>query len=207
MNYTKFEYFCKAFPNVSRETIGKIDMFLTILKKWNSTHNLLQGRTLDDCELELRHLIDCWQLISYIPADAKILDVGSGNGFPGVLLAIADFPVTMIERDKKKFAFLKYCLSELDLPSEVKCVDAHFVADAYSVVVSRAFTSLLNLLRIQKNVSRETMETIGLFLKGAHHIQEIEEAKKEWNFDYMCYDSLSSGDSGIIMTSNVVRKI
>ncbi len=203
-NYTMFNSFCKAFPNVSRETIDKIQMYLDLLRKWNQTHNLLQKEALVIDEFERRHLIDCWQLTAYIPKGVSILDVGSGNGLPGILLSLAGYKVEMTEKDRKKVSFLKYCVSELDLTVVIKCVDVYCYKSAHPILTSRAFSSLGNLLSIQENVSRET---IGYFLKGQNVNQEIEEAKLKWFFNITCHPSLSSKDGVILVVSDVVRKI
>ncbi len=203
-NYTMFNSFCKAFPNVSRETIDKIQVYMHLLRKWNQTHNLLQREALVVDEFERRHLIDCWQLTDCIPKDASILDIGSGNGLPGILLSLAGYNVEMTEKDQKKVSFLKYCVSELELTAVINCVDVYRYKSVHSILTSRAFSSLENLMSIQENVSRET---IGYFLKGQNVNQEIEEAKLKWSFNVKCHPSLSSKDGVILVVSDVVRKI
>ncbi len=199
-----FNFFCKAFPDVSRETIDRIQLYIDLLNKWNHTHNLLQAKSFAGNELEVRHLIDCWQLTHHIPKSNSILDIGSGNGFPGILLSLAGYDVQMVERDRKKVSFLKCCISELNLSATAVCEDVYTYKNFSQAITSRAFSSLSNLLRIQEIVSRET---IGYFLKGKNVIQEIEEAKEEWLFDFKCHPSLSSEDGIILVISNVVRKI
>jgi 16S rRNA (guanine527-N7)-methyltransferase len=200
-----FNLFCKIFPDVSRETLNKICEFYALFIKWNMSHKLMQSRNLQIETFERRHLIDCWQIVNLISQSEKILDIGSGGGFPGILLAIAERNVTLCETDKNKVAFLSYCRSVLNLQCDIENKNAFQVEEEYDALTSRAFTSLDGLLQVAWNVSRETKIFKGLFLKGKNVFAEIEEAKTKWNFDFRFQKSVSSAE-GCILTIKGVEK-
>lgn len=182
--------------NVSRETNKKIKAYYEILSEWNKVHNLIQSDQLGYENFLNRHLGDAYFLSTYLDREKTILDVGSGNGIPGVVLSILGFNVDLCEILTKKKIFLKYLRSELTLSFEVH-ENAFEISKSYDYVVSRAFTSLSKLLVIQKNVSRETSPTVGLFLKGKTYLEEITEAQKEIDFSY---EVLKKNDKTIIKT-------
>lgn len=106
--------FCKLVP-VSRETADRLEVYITLLKKWNKAINLVSSRSLVDPWR--RHILDCAQLTRFIPnRKARIVDLGTGGGLPGLVLALmlpgAD--VHLVESDKRKSAFLKEASRVLD---------------------------------------------------------------------------------------------
>lgn len=198
-----FETFVNTFPNTSEEILSKIEMYYLLLVKWNKSLNLVQKDTLIREVFEKRHLIDCWQLVLHLDKAHTVLDVGSGAGLPGVLLAIAGFDVDLVEQDMSKVSFLKNCKSILDLNCNILPMDVFLLSRPYQQMTSRAFSQMEVLLKIQSIVSRETK---GVFLKGANHMNEIEDAKRIWNFDVVLNDSLSSKDGKILTISNLSRR-
>ena len=101
------ETFCKAV-SVSRETADRLEAYITLLKKWNKTINLVSSRSLDDPWR--RHILDSAQLTHHMPNEkARIVDLGSGAGLPGIIIALimqgAD--VHLVESDQRKTAFLR----------------------------------------------------------------------------------------------------
>jgi 16S rRNA (guanine527-N7)-methyltransferase len=198
-----FEAFVNTFPNTSVETLLKIETYYSLLVKWNKSLNLVQKDTLTREIFEKRHLIDCWQLISYLHKERRVLDVGSGAGLPGILLSIAGFDVDLAEQDMNKVSFLKNCKSLLRLNCTILPIDIFSVNQTYNQMTSRAFLQMDVLLQIQSIVSRETK---GAFLKGANYSAELEGARKIWNFDATINDSLSSREGKIVIISNLSKK-
>ena len=105
--------------NVSRETLFKFEAYLTLLEKWQRRINLVANSTM--ANVWQRHILDSAQLIKFYPANTKkILDVGSGAGFPGLVLAImGDVTVDLVESDQRKAVFLSTVIRELGLPAKV----------------------------------------------------------------------------------------
>lgn len=191
------------FKNVSRETIDKLHFFQALYLKWGKKTNLSSRHDLDD--LAVRHIIDSYQISSIIGSlNHQCLDVGSGGGFPGVILSIIGHPIALCEIDLKKIIFLEEVRRQLNLKYELVTNDAFAIQKSFDVVTARAFTSLVGLLQIQKNVSRET--TVGIFPKGKTYAEEIMDAQKKWNFDYNLIDSCTNDMSKIVVVQNVGEK-
>lgn len=179
---------------VSRETVELIMGYYDLLKKWNKIHNLIQSQQLVESVFVDRHLRDVFLLSDHLPKEGLILDVGSGNGLPGVILSILGHPIHLCEIDHKKVSFLKYTKTCLGLSYDVITESAYDLKGPYDAVTCRAFTALGNLIGIQKNVSREThqegrgdaphQKCQGIFLKGDHVQDEIDDARIDHTFDY-----------------------
>jgi len=180
-------------------------LFFDLLCRWNAAYNLIQKNTLDD--FEVRHWLDSYQLVSYLPKNARILDIGSGAGFPGLVLAMAGFHVTLCEINQKKMTFLKEVSRQCHLENISFFEDAYnYKKEAVDVITSRAFADLSVLLSILESVSRETKSSrspFGLFLKGRTYKEEISEARKKYNFDVEIYPSQTSKESAILKITNL----
>jgi 16S rRNA (guanine527-N7)-methyltransferase len=189
-------------PNVSRETSEKIDHFQMMYKKWGSQINLSSGRDMQN--LFHRHLLDSAQLSLLISKKEVCLDVGSGGGFPGVVLSILGHKMSLCETNPKKISFLEEARRILSLDFEIIPTSAYDIRGTYSFVTSRAFSSLTNLLEILRNVSRET--TWGVFPKGKKYLFELEEAQKKWIFESKLIDSVTDKMSKIVVVYNLSLK-
>ena len=162
---------------VSRETLDRLCVYAALLRKWQRRINLVGRSTLDD--LWRRHMFDSAQLLPLLPEGARrLVDLGSGAGFPGMVLAILGVPeVHLIESDTRKAAFLR------DVSRETSTeVDLHvariedmqpFVAD---VVTARALAPLAKLLILARPFVGE--QTVMLFPKGQDVDMELTEATK-----------------------------
>lgn len=190
--------------NVSRETLmSRHKIFLDLLKKWNTSYNLVQKNTLDD--FFMRHWEDSLQVGQFIfDKGMKILDIGSGAGFPGIPLACNGYDVTLCEIIGKKVAFLKIARHELQLDFEIIDSDAYKIDKVYDIITSRAFSELENILKIMRNVSHETSR--GLFLKGKKHREEIEKARDKFTFDVNIHPSQTSPDGVVLEITNLQEK-
>ncbi|WP_052046084.1 16S rRNA (guanine(527)-N(7))-methyltransferase RsmG [Candidatus Paracaedibacter symbiosus] len=193
------------FNYVSHETISSFEAFITLIKKWNRKTGLVQVDTLD--AIWDRHILDSLQIIPFIGSkDNQILDIGTGGGFPGILLAIAGFTkIELCESNIRKTVFLTEAVRELKLPTKVIHDRVENISTQYDVIVSRACASLELLLQYMKNVSRET-GTTGVFLKGKTASEEIDTALEKWDFDYDLFPSITAKDSKIIVVRNLKGK-
>ncbi len=164
---------------VSRETQQDFETYFSELKKWNMVHNLSRLK-LDEEKL----IAEAVALKNHLSADNCVLDVGSGNGLPGVLLAVLGCNIALCEINNKKSSFLKTVSTLLSVDYQVLAEDVFCVKKSFDVVISKAFASLDKLIDIQKNVSCETKRSSGLFLKGKNWRAEVVEAQKKHSFDY-----------------------
>jgi 16S rRNA (guanine527-N7)-methyltransferase len=134
-------------PVVSRETAERLDAFAALLLEWNRRINLVSAR--DAAELQDRHVEDSLQLLPLLPAGA-LIDIGSGGGFPGLVLAAADPArlVTLVESDKRKAAFLATAAARLGLPNvAVHATRAEDVPlSGMAALTARAFAPLGQIL-------------------------------------------------------------
>lgn len=190
--------------NVSRETLeARKNTYFNLLQKWNKTHNLVQSDSLGD--FLSRHWEDSLQLREYISlGDLRILDIGSGAGFPGIPLACDGYDLTLCEIISKKVAFLKMAKSELGIDFKIIDSDAYKIRETFDIITSRAFSSLENILKIMVNVSHETSK--GLFLKGKTFEEEIKKARDKFIFDMNIYPSQTSSEGVILEITNLKKK-
>ncbi len=159
-------------------------------------------------EIIQRHILDSLQLVNYIDKDNdKVVDIGTGAGLPGIILAIEGVTsIKLIEPTQKKVVFLNHIknLYSLDV-TIVNSTWAEINECDSNLVVSRAFSSLNNLLEAMTHVSRETNSPEGLFLKGEKLESEISEAKKNWNFSYEIHQSITHEKGKIIKVWGVKK--
>lgn len=189
--------------DVSHETRAKFDRYAEMLVDWNNRFNLVAASTIPT--LWTRHFADSAQLVSFIPAETRLLvDLGSGAGFPGLVLALLGVPeVHLIESIGKKARFLSEVAEELDLPVVVHNERAEKIRDLQAdVVTARAVTALPDLLSMAKHFM--TKESLALFLKGEKADAELTEARKYWTFN--CISQSSQTDpSGAILAISELR--
>ncbi|MBX9977412.1 MAG: 16S rRNA (guanine(527)-N(7))-methyltransferase RsmG [Alphaproteobacteria bacterium] len=189
---------------VSRETINaKKEIYRDLLFRWNKQIALVQDNSLE--EFNERHWNDSIQLLTYIDnPTGTVFDIGSGGGFPGVVLGIHGLHVTLTDIIMKKVIFLKEALRVCSLPHCHVLHDAGTAHKTYDIVTSRAFSTLKTIFGYQLNVSRET--TIGLHLKGKNYEEELEESRKIYNFSSHIFPSQTSTDGVIIRIENLTKK-
>jgi 16S rRNA (guanine527-N7)-methyltransferase len=201
------EFFIKKF-NVSRETIEKLNKYKDFLISSNKLLNLI-GKTTEN-NIFSRHFVDSAQIYDLIEDNSEIIDLGSGAGFPGVILKILidyhkkDGNITLIEKSAKKCKFLQDLTDKLDL--NIKIVNLkieNFKLNKISTIVSRAFKNTADTIDILfKN--NDKIESI-ILLKGKTYQQELEEAKKKYTFDVEKFRSITSDESFIIKIANIKR--
>lgn len=168
-----------AETGVSRETLIRLQRYADLLEKWNRRINLVSRGTIGD--LWCRHMLDSAQLYPLIPDPAApLVDLGSGAGFPGlVLAAMGASDVHLIEADKRKCVFLGEAARAIGVsvsihPARIESIRP-FIA---RTIVSRALAPLPDLLDIAINFSNK--HSILLFLKGRTANLELTGVEKEW---------------------------
>ena len=173
-----------------------------LLKEWSTKMNLVAPSTLTD--IQTRHIQDSAQLAKYLPKDVNIIDLGSGAGFPGVVLAILGWNVTCIESIGKKTNFLSTLKQELDLPNLTIINDRieNFLSKTPVnagdfVFTARAFAPLIKIL----DYTHKTKCRLFL-LKGRQIQSEIDTAKAKYKFDYKLYES-ETGDGFVLHIFNL----
>ena len=183
--------------NVSRETIDKFRMYLTLLEKWQRRINLVSNSTLADAWQ--RHILDSGQLAAYCPPQTRhILDVGSGAGFPGLVLAImGNVTVDLVESDHRKAVFLSTVIRELGLPAKVHSQRIETMPNLCSdVITARALAPVPKLLKLIEN--QVNPECVCLFLKGASVEDELTNLQSYSNMVATTHPSLS-GSTGVVL--------
>ena len=164
------------------ETIVKLEDFASLLHEWNQIHNLTGAKTIDAIYV---NIVDSLYPLTFIAKPTTLLDVGTGAGFPGLVLAIAlpKTEVVLAEPLKKRVSFLKYAAIDLEL-SNVK-VEAKRVEnvehEAFDLISSRAVTNTKLLLDLTKNISDNKTEY--LFYKGSRVFDEIEDVQHQLIYD------------------------
>lgn len=195
--------------NVSRETSEMLARYAGLVRQWSPKINLVAASQLD--QLEDRHIADCLQLTKLIsPGATTITDLGSGGGFPGVILAIdasADHPgrtVTLIESDQRKGVFLRTVIRELNLPAKVISarIDAADVAPA-DVVTARALAPLPQLLTYSARLLRK--DGVAIFPKGETVTTELEDARSQWSFACQEVASETRTNARILVIKDIQR--
>jgi 16S rRNA (guanine527-N7)-methyltransferase len=196
--------------HVSRETLDRLDKFVTLLVKWQRTTNLIAPSTI--AHVWTRHVADSLQLVNLAP-DARIwVDLGAGGGFPGVVLACAlaetDSTIHLVERNTKKCAFLREAARVLTVPALVHATRIEdfvrrFDASA-DVVAARALAPLDRLLAYAAPMLKRGAQ--GLFLKGQDVEAELTEASKYWSIEATLVPSITSAESRIVVVRRAERR-
>jgi len=192
---------------VSRETLARLKLYASMLEDWSARHNLVSRASLSD--LWRRHFWDSAQLVPLIPADAATLvDLGSGAGFPGLVLAeclrACGLRVVLYEATGKKCRFLEAVAKRLELQLEVRCQRVEEAKpEPFEVVTARACAPLSTLLSYAQGFWRP--RTKGLFLKGQNVGSELTEAHKSWRMEVEQHPSRSD-PSGTILEVRELRR-
>ena len=195
--------------DVSRETIERLELHVLLLKKWSKAINLVAKSTLDAAWE--RHVLDSVQLWSLIPESAnRIVDLGSGAGFPGLVLAIAardhapSREVFLVESDRRKSAFLREVVRETGVSASVLVERAESLTITADVVTARGFAGLDTLLGIAQPIMGEN--GIALLHKGARYESELTDAAKNWHMETDIHQSRIDPASAILRIHGVSRR-
>lgn len=190
--------------NVSRETFEKLERFSEILIAENQRQNLISKST--EADLWTRHFADAAQLISFAPEGASWIDIGSGAGLPGVVIAIlTGAPVTLVEPRRLRAEFLSRAVAELDLTNvTVLQAKGQSVPRArYGVITARAVASIDRLFGMTAHLSHGG--TLWVLPKGQSAKSELDEARKSWQGAFRLEPSRTDPDARILIASGVRR--
>jgi len=185
--------------HVSRETLDRLKIHVGLLSDWSARHNLVSRRSLDD--VWRRHVWDSAQLAAFVPQNAtKIVDLGSGAGFPGLILAalLGDrMSVTLYEATRKKAEFLAHAARAMRLKVEIRNRRIEDEENQpYDVVTARALAPLGALLGYSERFC--VRRTVCLFLKGQSVAAELTEARKSWRMKVSQHQS-ATDPTGVIL--------
>jgi len=197
--------------NVSRETISKLHSYEKLLIQWNPRVNLVAKSTIPD--IWVRHFLDSAQIWRYKPKKCtKWLDLGTGAGFPGMVLALiaaddkAGVEFTFAESDQRKAAFLQFTARELGLSPNIAITRIENLTKLGADVISaRALAPLNTLLRYAE--PHATENTLCIFLKGEKIDKELTEAQEYWKFTAKQSGSISNPTGKIVQIRNIRRAI
>lgn len=188
--------------HVSRETMGRLETYLGLLLKWQPRINLVGPATLRDPWR--RHFLDSAQLLPLLPESARRLaDLGSGAGFPGLILAILGAPdVHLIESDQRKIAFLREVAAATATPVTLHPTRIETIPTlSADVVTARALAPLARLLAY--GIPCLGPKGVCLFLKGEQADQELAAAKAGWSMAVERFPS-QSDPSGVILRLSAI---
>lgn len=204
--------FARVF-GVSRETTEKLSAYETLLRQWQKTINLVAPSTLAD--IWHRHFADSAQLLALAPPEARNwLDLGSGAGFPGLVLGIllADregAKMTLVESDTRKAAFLREVArrtgAAVDIqPERIEKVATQTKLGGVDVITARALAPLPRLLELAAPAF--SAHTTGLFLKGREAETEVDAARERWAFESALQPSLTDAGARIVVVRALQAK-
>ena len=201
-----------AAGTVSRETLERLETFEAEFRRWSARINLAAPSTLD--ALWQRHILDSAQLFALKPQALAWLDLGSGGGFPGAVLAILliERPggrIELVESNNKKAAFLRTVLSGLGAPAAVHVcrIEEAFARTAASeIVTARALAPLPRLLDLAAPwLARDGAAATALFHKGRDYAAELAESRDGWRFDLVEHTSKIDPAGRILEISGLAR--
>ena len=200
-----------ALTPVSRETEARLDRYVALLLEWQAKTNLVAPSTLPN--LWTRHVSDSLQLLSLAPTAKSWVDLGSGGGFPGVVLAcaLAETPgasIHLVERIAKKAAFLREAIRVTASPGTVHLADigdtVDRIAGPIDCVTARALAPLHQLIGFAEPWVKKGAKA--LFLKGQDVEAELTEATKYWNIKPELHSSRTGGQGWIVELGSIERR-
>ncbi|MEM1038170.1 MAG: 16S rRNA (guanine(527)-N(7))-methyltransferase RsmG [Pseudomonadota bacterium] len=205
-----------AVKDVSRETLERLGIYAKLLRQWQARINLVSSHTLDD--LWHRHIVDSAQAFRVKPEFVSWLDIGSGAGFPGLVVAllraenVTPAQITLVESVGKKCMFMRTVIRETGLSSTSVSVqvlngriEEHVpTMSRVDVVSARALASLQDLFTMTE--ASLTDGATGLFFKGERSAEEIAEASKTWRFSCRHHASVVHAGSTLLEISNLTRR-
>ncbi|MEC9246048.1 16S rRNA (guanine(527)-N(7))-methyltransferase RsmG [Nitratireductor rhodophyticola] len=210
MDSARFSRLLEISGPVSRETFDRLVAFEGIFRRWSRRINLAAPSTLND--LWERHILDSAQLLRLAPDALQWLDVGSGGGFPGAVMAIllAEKPgaeVHLVESNRKKAAFLVSALNEVGVAPRVharRIEDTYDAIGAPDIVTARALAPLPLLIELTEPWL--TQGARALFHKGRDYRREVEESGNTWRFDLVEHEDKVDAAAIILEVSNPLRR-
>ncbi|MBX3531483.1 MAG: 16S rRNA (guanine(527)-N(7))-methyltransferase RsmG [Rhizobiaceae bacterium] len=196
--------------DVSRETLARIEIFMSEFERWAARINLASPSTLP--HLWERHVLDSAQLIAIAPQARRWLDLGSGGGFPGAIVGIlmsehVDGSAVLVESNAKKAAFLRTALGLAGAPTQVeqaRIETCRAIGRDFDVVTARALAPLRELLNLASPWLQRG--ATALFHKGRDYRREIQQSRDAWDYDLLEHRSVADPESVILEIRNLRPK-
>jgi 16S rRNA (guanine527-N7)-methyltransferase len=190
--------------SVPRETFEKLEAYVSLLREESGRQNLVSASTL--AHVWDRHILDSAQLVRYEPAaGASWIDVGSGAGLPGIVVAcLVDGPVSLVEPRRLRADFLHKVSESLGLRATILCAKAERVEGPFDVITARAVAPLAQLLKISAHLS--TGKTVWALPKGRSAEAELAEAQRAWQGAFRVEPSVTDATSFIVVGTGVRAK-
>ena len=209
MDINSYEKFC-SFKYVSRETYEKLEIFYETLIKWQKSINLVSNSSLK--HIWTRHFLDSAQLYNFTKdVQGNILDMGSGAGFPGIILAMmGNENINVVESDQRKCIFMREVARLTNTNLEIhNCRIEKLQFINPDLIVSRALAPLKKLIEyVENHICKNKLSTNKipnmLFLKGKLYNEELNELKKIRKFKFKVYPSMTDKYGKIIFINNLV---
>jgi len=197
----------RALLDVPRETLERLESFEALLRRANDEQNLVSQGSLD--AFWSRHVLDSAQLVRFAPARARSwLDLGTGAGFPGLLVPIFHpARALLVESRKLRVEFLRNAASVLGIEDRVEILASRLEAvptRKVDVISARAFAPLPRLLALAERFA--AAGTLWILPKGRNAKSELEAVRSSWQGDFRLEPSLTDGDARIVVASRVRRK-
>ncbi len=185
--------------DVSRETEEKLGAFVAFLIEEAKLQNLISAATLN--HIWARHIVDSAQLLRFAEKTGSWIDLGSGAGFPGLVIALlSDHRVTLVESRARRIDYLSRAVDFLGLKDRV-CIAGSSIERVetapFSVISARAFAPLPRLLDLAVRFS--TVKTLWLLPKGKTAGKELHEAHGRWNVDFNVETSITDSEAGLLV--------
>ena len=205
MDYLTYKDF-SVKTNVNKETLEKLKTYLKLIKIWQKKFNLISQKSFDS--IWERHFLDSYQILKLFGKKKKILDIGSGAGFPAIVCAICSNNFFyLVESSKKKCFFL----NEVKRVINIKNISIHNsrvenlkIINNFDYISARAVTSLDNLIKYSLRFYKNDVTCI--FLKGKMVSKEIETAKNKYFFYIKLLKSITNRDGRILLIKNIKKK-
>ena len=193
---------------VAPEVWWRLQAYAGHLQHWQKTLNLVAPSTL--LHIWQRHILDSWQLVPLIPGDGgDIADLGSGAGFPGMVLAISGIKqVHLVESNHRKAAFLRFVAEQTETACQVHAVRAETLSrpeiGEVSVITARALASLTALLELSLPLCGPDSRLI--FPKGRRWQDEVREAEQMYHFDFTAHESVTDPEAVILELRHLTKR-
>ncbi|HEX8240592.1 MAG TPA: 16S rRNA (guanine(527)-N(7))-methyltransferase RsmG [Allosphingosinicella sp.] len=200
------EFEARSRLDVPRETMERLEAFVALLRSENERQNLVSSDSL--ATLWQRHILDSAQLVRFAPPAARTwLDLGTGAGFPGLLVPLFHpASVVLVESRRLRVEFLRTAASILAVAERVEIAGSRLEtlpARPFDVISARAFAPLPRLLGLAERFS--TAGTVWILPKGRNAKSELDAARTSWQGDFRLEPSLTDPDAGIVVASGVRR--
>ena len=194
-------------PNVSRETSDQLRAYADLVRKWNPKINLVSKSSVN--KFWERHILDSVQVYNIADSSGHWVDLGSGGGLPGIVVAILNdteqkYTVSLVESDQRKCAFLRTAVRELGLNATIYIDRIEMLPPQDADVLSaRALSDLPQLLEFAERHLKP--EGVAIFPKGETWKSEIARAESEWSFTWGCTFGTSNRYSAVLKIKDIIR--